>query len=156
MGYFKSASQETDRLLLPSDPDGHYYVVMKRRASFGDDLAAKAAVVAGDDIAAQALAQANGRNGIVNQSPKVDTAAYVRTLMLRLIVDWNLDDEEGQKLPITAENIDRLDPADGDFLGTEANKRAKGRAAEQQGPSKADSGRLSTATQSKTRKSEAS
>jgi hypothetical protein len=145
MPYLKSASNETVRLDLPSG-DGEFWVEMKRRASYGDQLAAQAAVV---KIETNAVGQT-----VTEQS--LDTSAYVRTLVAKLIVDWNLDDESGQKLPITPESVDMLEPRDGDFLATEANKRVGGRADEKQGPFGNISGLPSTGTQSKTKRLRAS
>jgi hypothetical protein len=145
LGYLKSNAQETDQLTLPSDSD--YYVVMKRRAAYGDQLAAQAAVVQVDT---------DNLGGGLNTQASVDSGAYVRVLLTRLIVDWNLTDENEQPLPRTLENIERLDPEDGAFLADEANKRVGSRSKEQQVPFKNGSGPPSTVIPSATRKSKAS
>jgi hypothetical protein len=147
MSYLKADSQDTDKLRLPSDPDGEFYALMKKRAAYGDQLAAQSAVV-------QVLAD-SGQNG-QPVTPDVDTAAYARTLITRLVVEWNLTDEAEQPLPITIENVERLYPEDGEFLATEAAKRVGQRTAEKQLPFKNGSGRPSTATPSAIQKSRAS
>lgn len=143
MPYLKSTAVETDRLTLPSN--GEYYVLMKKRAEYGDSLAAQSAMV---------KIETNGNGQAKVSEP--DSAASVRTLVSRLIVDWNLDDENGQKLPITPEMVDKLDPQDGNFLAEEANKRVGERPDEKAIPFVNTSGRLSTGTQSKTTKRRAS
>jgi hypothetical protein len=144
LGYLKSNTQETDQLTLPSAPD--YFVVMKRRATYGDQLKAQAAVVSVEDI----------QPGMATPTADVDTAAYVRTLISRLVVEWNLTDEADRPLPITTENIERLDPEDGSFLADEANKRVGKRAKDDQGPFGNGSGPRSTATTSRTPRSKGS
>lgn len=140
MPYLKSGAGETDRLTLPSD--GEFWVAMKKRAAYGDQLAAQAAVV---------KIETNG-NGQAVTEPNLDTSAYVRTLMAKLIVDWNLDDEQGQKLPITPATVEMLDPQDGDFLAQEANKRVGGRPDGKQVPFENVSGPHLTVTTSRTKK----
>ena len=109
---------ETDTLALPSDPA--YTVTLKRRASFGDQRRAQAAMLKIDT--------ATGGIG------EAEWSAYVSSLLTSLIVAWNLTDENDQPLPITAENIDRLAGEDGQFLATEASKRAALRGAAQERP----------------------
>ena len=106
MPYLKPA--ETDTVTLPSDPA--YTVVLKRRATFGDQRAAQAAMVSID----------------VNKpsEAKADVSPFISTLLQRLIVSWNVDGEDGQLLPINAATIDLLDPIDGQFLAAEAAKRS--------------------------------
>lgn len=50
----------------------------------------------------------------------VDMVMSADKLLSMLIVSWNLDDEKGEVLPITPENIDRLEPADALFIAKEA------------------------------------
>lgn len=109
---------ETDTLELPSDPS--YTVTMKRRASFGDQRRAQAAMI-----------RVDGATGTMSD-PEWD--AYVGSLLASLIVSWNLTDENDQPMPITPENIDRLAPEDGQFLATEVAKRAALRSEAQQRP----------------------
>lgn len=101
---------ELDQLTLPSSPE--FFVTMKRVASYGDQLAAQNAM----------LQVQQGLGGTIT---KYEWAAYVRALTARLITEWNLSDENGSPLPITAENIDRLRQDDGEFLASEAQKRLK-------------------------------
>lgn len=143
MPYLKSGQNATDRLRMPSDSG--YWVDMKRHAEYGDQLTAQAAMM---------KIEANGNGQAIVSDP--DTAASVRMLIANLVVDWNLDDENGQKLPITPQIIDKLDPRDGDFLATEANKRVGGRPDEKQIPFGNISGLPSTATPSKTKRLRAS
>lgn len=141
MPYLKSSAAETDRLTLPSD--GDYWVDMKKRAAYGDSLAAQSAMV---------KIETNGNGQAKVSEP--DSAASVRTLVARLIVDWNLDDEQGQKLPITPETIELLDSRDGNFLAEEANKRVGGRPDD--GPFGSVSGLPSAASKSRTKRSQGS
>jgi len=99
---------ETDLLTLPSSPE--FTVRMKRKATYGDQLEAQSAMLKVDQTIAGTVTRA-------------EWAAYIRTLAARLITEWNLSDELGGPLPITPENIDRLNPQDGEFLAMEANKR---------------------------------
>jgi hypothetical protein len=140
MGYLSANTNETDRLELPSDPQ--FYVLMKVRPSYGDKLAAQSATVT----------MQTGPNG-ASATAEVNTAAYVRTLITRLVVEWNLTDADEQPLPITVDMIERLHPEDGDFLATEATKRVGERDEVQAGPFRNGSGPPSTATTSRTRRS---
>lgn len=45
-----------------------------------------------------------------------DMAYALDKLLLTLIVEWNLDDDEGNIIPVTAENIDRLKRLDAEAL----------------------------------------
>lgn len=101
---------ETDQLTLPSSAEFH--VVMKRRASYGDQLAAQTAMIQVDSPVAGAVPQA-----------RMDWAAYMRALTVRLIISWDLSDENGHPLPVTAANIDHLTKEDGEFLAAEAQIR---------------------------------
>jgi hypothetical protein len=109
MPYLKVA--QTDTLTLPSD--SAYTVVMKARASFGDVEAARSAMV---KVSATAAGLTAGN---------VEVAAYTAALVLALVTSWNLTDETDAPLAITARNLAKLDPADGDFLAAEAQKRAE-------------------------------
>lgn len=56
---------------------------------------------------------AEGKNFITPGSDgKPSIKAGVSDFLASLIVDWNLDDEKGEKAPITPEFIDQLDSAD--------------------------------------------
>jgi hypothetical protein len=116
LGYVKTF--ETDTLTLPSDPQ--YTVTIKRKASFGDQRAAQSAML-----------KVDGATGALSDP---EWGAYIGSLMTRLIVNWNITDESDQPLPITLENIDKLEPADGQFLFTEASKRAALRGDAQERP----------------------
>jgi hypothetical protein len=56
----------------------------------------------------------------VDGEGNVDMVMSADKLLRLLIKDWNLDDEKGEKAPITEEWIDRLEPADAIFLVKEA------------------------------------
>jgi hypothetical protein len=104
---------ETDVVTLPSSTEIDKYTVrMKRRASYGDQLEAQTAMLQVDQT----------MSGMVT---KMEYAAYIRALTARLIIDWNLSDENGGPLPITPANIDRLRQEDGEFLAAEAQKRLR-------------------------------
>lgn len=50
----------------------------------------------------------------------IDMILSADKLLQMLIVDWNLDGEDGNKVPIDEEHIDMLDPSDALFLCKEA------------------------------------
>lgn len=56
----------------------------------------------------------------VNADGSIDMVMSADKLLSMLIISWNLDDEKGDVLPITPENIDRLEPADALYLAREA------------------------------------
>jgi hypothetical protein len=128
MPYLKNAS-DIDELELPSsvaareeheeNPDGtpaptKYVVSMKRKASYGDSLAAQNAMI-------RFSQGQNGHSGEILSD--MELARYLRTLAIRLIVSWNLDDEDGQVLPVTEQTLEMLEPRDGQFLTLEAQQR---------------------------------
>lgn len=106
---------ETDNLTLPSG--GDFHVVMKRRASYGDQLEAQNAM----------LHVEQGFGGTIS---KMEWGAYIRALTVKLITAWDLSDENGAPLPISAASLDRLAPEDGEFLASEAQKRLRPRSQE--------------------------
>lgn len=108
---------ETDQLTLPSGSDFH--VTMKRRATYGDQLEAQAAMLQVDQTAP----------GVVT---KMEWGAYVRALTVRLITAWDLSDEFGHPLPVSAASLDRLAREDGEFLASEAQKRLGTRKTEEE------------------------
>jgi hypothetical protein len=109
---------ESDEVRLPSDAT--YFVRLKRRATYGDQLAAQSAMVKVDSA-----------NPVATN---MEWGAYIRALTVALILEWNVDDENGVVLPISAESLSRLSAEDGQFLSTEATNRAKTRAVEQERP----------------------
>lgn len=56
----------------------------------------------------------------LNEDGSVDMVMSADKLLAMLIISWNLDNEKGEVMPITPENIDRLDPADALYLCREA------------------------------------
>jgi hypothetical protein len=138
MPYLGNVS-ETDRLEIPGHPD--CWVEMKVHPSYADGNAAQDAMLRVTQ-GQKAKLQASQR-GIVQDDPSgngrgvlttYETAAYFGTLLLRLIVGWNLTDAEGRPLPITLQAIAELPSVVGRFLQSEAERRLKGRPAEDDGP----------------------
>lgn len=131
---------ETDQLHLPSD--GQWWVKMKRKATFGDEEAAKGSMI---KISA---AVPNGhqptKEDVISQT---EVAAFSVMLISRLVVEWNLTDQKEAILPITPANVALLDAEDGNFLDDEAMKRIGRRPAAEQPPFKKPSGQRSTGTQ---------
>jgi hypothetical protein len=136
MAYLKT--QGVDRLTLPSDPE--YWVELKAKATYGDTIAAYRAMFntnivdlrnVPEDKIAKVQANPGDTTGIITES-ELDT--YYKILISRLIVNWNLTDENERPLPINPETIELLDPEDGSFLQKEAQKRIQGRSAEAEGP----------------------
>lgn len=121
---------ETDTLSLPSDES--YTVTLKRRASFGDQRRAQAAMMHVDPL-----------TGTMSE-PQWDS--YIATLLVRLIVSWTITDENNQPMPVTVENLDRLSPEDGQFLIAEATRRAALRSEAEQRPFVSNSSQPSTET----------
>lgn len=56
----------------------------------------------------------------LNEDGSIDMVMSADKLLAMLIISWNLDNEAGEVLPITPENIDRLDPGDALYLAKEA------------------------------------
>jgi hypothetical protein len=155
MGYLKPV--ETDPLALPSDKQ--WVVHMKKRANWGDTAAAQAAMVHEGMVAAATRNQALNGSGPADEAAQVaevisgaETDAYMQTLVARLIVTWNLTDEQGQPLHVSVDTVALLEPEDGEFLAEQAQKRRGGRPAAQQRPFKKPSGQRPTATPSSTPK----
>lgn len=94
MGYFKDT--QLKKLPLKSNPD--YWVEIATDLKYGD------------------LKQfAN-----ISQEGSVDFATSADLFLKTVIKNWNLDDENGKALPVTPENIDRLEQADALMLLNEA------------------------------------
>lgn len=93
MGYF-SENQETKRVKLPSDKSGKYWVEVKTRLLYGDTKS----------------------GSVVTDKNTPDVVAAVDRVLEVGIVAWNLDDNEGNVLEVTPENINRLDQQDASFL----------------------------------------
>lgn len=117
MPYFRVV--EYDQLTLPTNKD--YWVKMKKRGEYGDRRAAQDKMITMQVTDGEVVAESP--DGTVLTRSEVGT--YNTTLIQRMIVEWNLDGPDGQVQPITPENIDKLDPEDGDFLAAEAAKRTK-------------------------------
>lgn len=94
MGYFKE--QQLKKLTLESDPK--YWVEIVTNLKYGD--VKKFANVAEDG--------------------EVDFATSADLFLQSVIKSWNLDDDTGTVLPITSENIDRLDQKDAIAILNEA------------------------------------
>lgn len=142
MGYL--AARETDQLWLPSAPDT-YWVRMKKRVEYGDSRAAQTALL-------KVSAKEDGSGEVATA---LEVGAFIGTLTVCLITEWNVTDENDQVLPITVDNLDRLSAEDGEFLAAEAQRRKAGGKPEDRGPFPAspnNSGQRSTATKSKTLK----
>lgn len=116
MSYLKTIPIDT--LTLPSNPEFH--VRMRTRGTYGAQRAASSAMFQIESTA--------GTSGAAKTVSKAEYGAYVGSLILSLLVDWDLTDENEAALPLTIENIDKLDPEDGKFLGDEATKRMSLRA----------------------------
>lgn len=119
MGYLKTIPIDT--LPLPSNPE--YHVRMRARATAGIVRAAQTAMIHVDTTYAD---PATGKP--LDKAQAITTTewgAYTRELAFGLLVDWNLTDDNDQPLPLTRENLDLLEPEDGQFLDDEAAKRAK-------------------------------
>lgn len=132
-----SADHGVSLLKLPSNPE--FEVQMKQHPSFGDYR--------------RAVEAAYRRIPDRDASPGEWFSAHLEAAALALIIDWNLEDDQGAKWPITAESLAELKPQDGDFLLTEAGNRIRGRSQEDEIPFANGSGRSSKATTSRRRHS---
>lgn len=91
MGYFKD-EREIKRVELPSNPE--YWVDLYTDLEWREQKAFM--------------------NMDEDGNPDMEVSA--NKLLEKTIVDWNLDNEAGEKLPITAENIDRMQGQDVLFI----------------------------------------
>lgn len=137
MGYL--SSPETDRLPLPSNNE--YFVLMKRKATFGDGEAAKGSMIKISQAAP------NGHTPTAaDMVTEAEISAYNTVLISRLVVEWNITDQAERVVPITPAMVELLEPEDGDFLAAEAMKRLGRRPESEQAPFGKRSGRRSTGT----------
>jgi hypothetical protein len=95
MGYFKEG-RATKRVKLPSN--AKYWVELYTDIKWGQTKHALQ----------------------LKEDGGIDLVMSADKLLEMLIVNWNLDDEKGEVLPITVDNIDRLEPADALFLARES------------------------------------
>lgn len=150
MPYLKS--RETDTLTLPSDPS--YHVEMKKRPTYGDKLYMQKAMMRMQPVD---LASVDPRDAPYVESTeddsgkgmmtKIELDGYMKALLERLIVSWNLDGANGEIMPITGDTIELLESEDGDFLIAEAQRRLRPRAVVIERPFDGRSGQQSRATQ---------
>lgn len=94
MGYF--TTQELKKLPLKSNPD--YWVEILTDLKYGDIK----------------------KFASVGQEGEMDFAASADIFLQVVIKSWNLDDDQGNVLPITPENIDRLEKDDALLIVNEA------------------------------------
>lgn len=100
-----------DELTLPNHPETQIW--LKRRPTAGDKNRVDAhAIVARREVAP-------GRY----QTDPDGFAKYLVVKAMVMVHDWTVTDEAGKRVPISVEGYEALDPADGDFLMTEAHKR---------------------------------
>lgn len=110
MGYFKET--QLKKLKLKSNPD--YWVEITTDLKYGD-LKAFASV---------------------SQEGQVDFATSADLFLKTIIKNWNLDDGEGNVLPVTPENIDRLEQADALLILNEAGGLVESESQKKSSPSK--------------------
>lgn len=92
------------RLTLPSNKE--YWVDWRESILYGDMKAATKAAV-----------QLDMETG----ESRTDPTAMTDALLLGHIVAWNLDDEEGNLLPLTPESLDKLESRDTELLLSRAS-----------------------------------
>lgn len=103
-----------DELTLPNHPETKVW--LKRRPNWGDQ----------NRVQATALIS---RKEVGPDRYITDPEGFARFLAVRTLVmihDWTVSDESGRRVPIAIEALEALDPADGEFLSTEAVKRYDG------------------------------
>lgn len=129
--------EDTEEIALRTNPACK--VVMRREAIFGD--------------AAQAVKRAFELVPDKEADPAEWQTARMICNAIQLIVEWNLEDADGNPLPLNAEVIRSLDPRDADQLLTVATIRMEGRPAQAEAPFANGSSKSSTATRSSRRRS---
>lgn len=113
MAYFKE-TRERKQLKLPSDEN--YWVKVTTDLRYGER-----------------------KHVVAFQEGGVDITQSVDNLMKTLIVEWNLDDEQGEVLPITPENIDRLTEEDAAFIINQVAETIEKKDKEDEGKKKSSS-----------------
>lgn len=130
MGYFTT---EVDVLALPSGAE--HQVTIKRRVKGGDHSEALRACLDHEGTDASRF------------------QIYAKALMPLAIVSWNLTDEAGAPVPVTAESVANLEREDFEFLRDEIVNRASTRPEKDEAPFVSGSGQRSRAMTSRSRKS---
>lgn len=142
MPYQKAAKIE--RLPLPSD--SAYYIDWKYGLTYKDVKTIARMGTQKREEVPQTLPLGTQVPVGTTQAPpdnptEVDSAAAMDAILCAHIVSWNLDDLEGNMLPITPESLDILTEEDVNFLAGLVNNQTK----EQEGTRK-NSGKPSTAS----------
>jgi len=83
------------------------------------------------DEAVQAAGKTRGRMERGEETPSVevelDTTAMTRVIRQRMIKAWSFTDKKSQPIPVTKENIDRMDEQTADFIVQEIDRLNIGR-----------------------------
>lgn len=109
MGYFKT--QELKKLTLPSNKD--YWVEILTDLKYGD---------------LKKFASSN-------PDGQIDFAASADIFLQTVVKNWNLDDDSGNVLPITPENLDLLEKDDALLIISEAGGLVEGDEEKKSSPS---------------------
>ena len=109
---------ETERLRIPGDEDE--WIEIKKRFTVQDQDALKEKLVEVEfDGLNREERRRLQRQGGIRARYRLSTVA----LLSVAIVDWSFKDERGNKIPVTEENIGRLDPSLAAWLEDEIDKR---------------------------------
>lgn len=121
-----------EKLTLPSDPA--YWVRWKPALTYGElkTVTFAAARPAGPSTTPSSIEE------------DFDRGAVSDGMLCAHILEWNLDDEQGNILPINAESLSILDEVDANFLSGKMAERLQGREEERKN-SQNSSGPSSTA-----------
>lgn len=111
MPYVKTIKAE--KIVLASDP--HYFIMWRPKVRYGDMKQATSKAVTVDAR---------------NQQADFDAAAYTEYAVLAHIESWNLDDEKGEPLPLTAEALGQLEEDDMNALLAKLNVSTTDQSAE--------------------------
>jgi hypothetical protein len=122
-------------------------VTFKSQASYGDDLRVDAVAIQYSAPKAAPISDEERQRAAERR-----TEAYVLARTAVMIVAWDLVDDDGQLLPVTAETLTRLTKVAGNFLATEARVRFEGRPEEAERPFESRSSQPSPAEGAKTRR----
>ncbi|MBU1621927.1 MAG: hypothetical protein KJ604_20925 [Gammaproteobacteria bacterium] len=83
------------------------------------------------DEAVQAAGKTRGKMERGEENPslemELDSTAMSRVIRQKMIKAWSFTDKQGKAIPVTKENIDRMDEQTADFIVSEIDKLNAGR-----------------------------
>lgn len=110
MGYASKVRAITERVELSNGYSANIGLLSKQ-----DNDACRAALLGGSKTTGKYEAEDN-KPGRTTVDQSLDDAAYVRALLARGIKSWDLDDDNGQILPVNEQTVEILSGPDSDAL----------------------------------------